>query len=121
MEARSKRKHKRSRAETIATDIADKLLAMQNKSDQLMIELEEKELKFEEKQLEQEVQARREEREFQLQLMHMIMGQHNIMSGPPHSFGRHLHYLYGKMVTIIANSMIIKLSVLYMFSALMSK
>ena len=54
-----KRKLKRSRAETMADDIVDTLVSMQAKSDQMMIELEEKQLRSEEKQREQELQIRR--------------------------------------------------------------
>ena len=81
-----RKKIKRSRAETIANEITDKLLDMQSQSDQLMIALEEKRLKFEEKQMEQDAQLRREEREFQMTMMQMMMG-HNLRRPSPYSYG----------------------------------
>ena len=58
---------------------------MQKSSDQIMMSLEEKRMKMEERQMELDAQIRQEERQFQLQMMQMLMQQNNIMahSVPP--------------------------------------
>ena len=61
------------------------MITMQKSSDQMMMTLEEKRMKMEERQMEIDVQMRREERQFQLQMMEMLMQQnvtHHTM--PPH-------------------------------------
>lgn len=87
----TKKKGKRSRAEIIANEVVEKVMTMQSQSDRLMIELEEKRLKLEEKQFEQKVQLRREEREFQLQMVRMMMGHPLGASHMPtnYPFGNH--------------------------------
>ena len=57
----------------------ESVMKAQSKSDEKMLELEEKRLKMEERQLEREAQQRREDREFQLQMMRLMMG-HGIHS-----------------------------------------
>lgn len=67
------KKRKRSRQESAATELLEKVLAIQSKSDERMIDLEEKRMKMEERLMEKEAQQRREEREFQMQMMIMMM------------------------------------------------
>ena len=70
--------------ESVTGELITKLTDVQQSSDRLMIELEEKRLKLEEKQMEREAQLRREERDFQLQMMRMMMGQFwGAPPGPP--------------------------------------
>ena len=70
----------------MADDIVDKLLSMQAKTDQMMIEIEEKRLRREEKQREHELQIRHEEREFQMRLIQILMME----PGPSQfSYGSH--------------------------------
>ena len=81
------RKRKRSKIEKIESvtgELINKFIEVQQNSDRLMIELEEKRLKFEERQMEKEAQQRREEREFQLRMMQMMMGQ-SVYGTPPSS------------------------------------
>ena len=62
-----KRKHSKiEKVESVTGELITKLTDVQQSSDRLMIELEEKRLKLEEKQMEREAQLRREERDFQL-------------------------------------------------------
>ena len=82
-ESKSK-KRKRGRSEA-TNELLEKMITMQKSSDQIMMTLEEKRMKMEEKQMEIDVQMRREERQFQLQMMQMLMQQnmtHHPM--PPH-------------------------------------
>ena len=72
------RKRKRSEADQIDSatgDLAIKVIEMQHENDQRLIELEEKRMQFGEKQLEKEAHQQREEREFQLWMMQVMMGQ----------------------------------------------
>ena len=48
-----------------------------------MVELEEKRMKMEERQMEREAQQRREDREFQMQMMGMMMGPGMHHFSPP--------------------------------------
>lgn len=50
-------------------------MKVQGESDKQLIWLNEKHLEFEERQVEKETQQRREEREFQLKMMQLMMGQ----------------------------------------------
>ena len=50
---------------------------MQEKSDEMMFKLEEDRTRLEEKQMELDAQLRREERDFKLQLVQMMMRQNN--------------------------------------------
>ena len=78
------RKRKRTNANSDKLDAFDELLGKiidnQKSSEQLLLELEEKRLKYEEKQAEREVEQRREEHMFQLQIMQMMSGS---FYGPP--------------------------------------
>ena len=54
-------------------EMMDSMIKAQSKSDERMLELEEKRLQMEERQLEREMQQCREDREFQLQMMRLMM------------------------------------------------
>jgi len=69
------RKRKRSVKENIVGELLQKVIDAQNTSDLKMMELEEKRLKMEERQMEREAQLRREEREFQMQMVQLMMSQ----------------------------------------------
>lgn len=56
-------------------EMIESVLQAQSKSDDRMMELEEKRLRMEERQLEREAQQRKEERDFQLQMMRLMMGR----------------------------------------------
>ena len=49
-----------------------KMITMQKSSDKMMVSLEEKRMKMEERQMEIDVQMHREERQFQLHMMQML-------------------------------------------------
>ena len=57
----------------------------QSATDQKLLELEEKRLKLEEQQIEREVQLRREEREFQLRMMQMLVARPSFYPPMPYS------------------------------------
>ena len=78
------RKRKRGRNEA-TNELLEKIITMQKSSDQIMMSLEEKRMKMEERQMELDAQMHQEERQFQLQMMQMLMQQNNIMahSVPP--------------------------------------
>ena len=69
------RKRKRNKPENVVGDLLQKVLDAQNSSDLKMMELEEKRLKMEERQMEREAQLRREEREFQMRMVQLMMSQ----------------------------------------------
>ena len=76
--APQQRKRKRSKgdkSDTSTTELISKLLKVQEESDKRLLQLEEKRLEYEERQIEKEAQQRREEREFQLRMMQLMMGQ----------------------------------------------
>jgi len=54
-----------------------KMVTMQEKNDEMMFKLEEKRTRMEEKQMELNAQLKREERDFQLKLMQMMMNHGN--------------------------------------------
>ena len=75
--APQQRKRKRSKGDkndTSTSELISKLLKVQEESDRRLIQLEEKRLECEERQLEKEAQQRKE-REFQLRMMQLMMGQ----------------------------------------------
>ena len=76
------RKRKRERSEA-TNELLEKMITMQKSSDQMMMSLEEKTMKMEERQMEIDVQMRREERQFQLQMMQMLMQQSMSHPMPP--------------------------------------
>ena len=75
LQPRKRKRSKNEKMESLNGEIVDKLVDAQRNSDRVLVELEEKRLKFEEKQMEREALQRREEREFQLRIMQMMMGQ----------------------------------------------
>ena len=82
----SSRKRKRpnsvvEKVESVTSAIIIKLTEMQKSSDDLIRDLEEKRMKYEERQDEHEEQQGREGRQFPLQMMQMIMGHRP----PPHA------------------------------------
>ena len=81
-ESSKARKRKRSKVDDVMDGVARQLLQSVEKNDQRMIELEEKRMKLEERQMERELQAKREERDFQMKLMQMMMSSSPYM--PPH-------------------------------------
>ena len=74
---------KRKRGSEATNELLEKMVAMQKSSDQMMMSLEEKRMKMEERQIELDAQMRREERQFQLQMMQMLMQQNMVHSKPP--------------------------------------
>ena len=69
------RKHRRSvKSDNAIIEMMDSVIKARSKSDERMLELEEKRLRMEERQLERETQQRRKHREFQLQMMRIMMG-----------------------------------------------
>jgi len=64
-------------------ELLDKMIDLQAKSDKLMVELEEKRLRLEERQMERDAQMRREEREYHLQMMQMFTHFSVPHHGPP--------------------------------------
>ena len=78
------RKHKQGRNEA-TNELLEKMITMQKSSDQMMMSLEEKRMKMEERQMELDAQMRREERQFQLQMMYMLMQQNMTHSAPTNS------------------------------------
>jgi len=69
--SKSTKKRKRSKFD-VAGDLMDRLLGMQEKSEKMMVEMEEKRVRLEEKQMELDAAMRREEREYHLKLMSMM-------------------------------------------------
>lgn len=68
------RKRKRSaKSDNAVIEMIESVVKAQSRSDKKMLELEEKRLQMEERQLEREVQQRREDREFQLQMMRFMV------------------------------------------------
>ena len=65
------RKRKKSKYD-VTGDLLDKFISMQEKSDKMMMELENKRAKMEERQMELEAQMRRDEQNFQLQMMNVL-------------------------------------------------
>jgi len=59
------------------------MINLQAKSDKVMVELEEKRLRLEERQMERDAQMRREEREYHLQMMQMFTHFSVPHHGPP--------------------------------------
>lgn len=72
--AAMKRSRKRKeKAENSVAEMLHKVTEYQFATEQKLLELEEKRFKLEEKQMEREAQLRREEREFQLRMMEMLV------------------------------------------------
>ena len=65
------RKRKKSKND-VTGNLLDKLISMQEKSDKIMMELENKRAKMEERQMELKAQMRRENQYFQLQIMSVL-------------------------------------------------
>ena len=99
---RSKKRNKRQsssldKMDTITSAIIGTLTDLQKSSDCLTMELEEKRLKFEEKQAEREERQRQEERQFQVQMMQtMMMGNAPAPPGRMH-VGEPSHTPYGSI------------------------
>ena len=72
---RKRKCSKMEKMESTTGELITKLIDAKQRGDQLLVELEEKRLKFEEKQMEKEAQQRCEEREFQMRMMQMMMAQ----------------------------------------------
>ena len=72
---RKRKRSKGDRSEASTMELISKLLKVQEESDKWLLQLEEMCLKFEERQIEKEAQQRREEKEFQLRMMQLMMGQ----------------------------------------------
>ena len=62
-------------------ELMEKMIEMQEKSDKLLMTLEEKRMKMEERQMELDAQMPREERDFQLKMMQILA--HASHPGPP--------------------------------------
>ena len=76
------RKQKRHNKFDVTRELLDKLIGMQEKSDEMLMELEMKRARLEKKQMEMDMQMRLEEREFQLQMMN-IMARNRSSILPP--------------------------------------
>ena len=88
------KKCKRSKFD-IAGELIDKLIGMQEKSEKMMLDLEEKRARLEEKQIELDATLRHEERDFQFKMMSMMM--RNVNSVPPSAvpyYSMHPSYPY---------------------------
>ena len=72
---RKRKRSKGDKGDASTTELISKLLKVQEESDKRLLQLEEKRLQFEERQLEKEAQQRKEEREFQLRMMQLMMGE----------------------------------------------
>lgn len=70
----SKKRGRDDRMEKIMSGIVDKVMKSQEESDRKFLALEEKRIRLEEHQMEREERMKREEREFQLRMMSMLMG-----------------------------------------------
>ena len=91
----SKSKLKRSKSEA-SKALLEKMVKLQENSDKMMFMLEEKRANMEERQIELDAQLRREERDFQLQIMQMMMRQ-NVPHHPPPVPPYHSSFDYGNM------------------------
>ena len=85
-----KKKRKRPKQDGAVSELLEQMITIQSKSEQRMIDLEEKRMKMEERQMEKEAEQRREEREFQMQMMKMMMMGPNSFQFP--SANTHNHY-----------------------------
>ena len=107
------RRKRPKRRDSVVSDLLEQMITIQTKSEERMIDLEEKRMKMEERMLEKEAQQRREDREFQMQMMRMMMGpvqfppfnqrypspspvpsSDQSTSSPPFPFGSHDNYHY---------------------------
>lgn len=86
IEDRKKRKRARKEDTMVAaiSTLVDKMTKAQSDTDKVFLELEEKRMKMEENMREMEERQRREEREFQLKMMSVLMGAHNSTGPTPH-------------------------------------
>ena len=92
------RKRKRGKQEA-ANALLEKMVKLQENSDKMMYMLEERRAKMEERQMELDVQLRREEWEFQLQMVQM-MSQQSVprqFPPPPSHYGLHSPFSYGSV------------------------
>jgi len=69
--AKNTRKCKKSKY-NVTGELLDKLVSMQEKSDRMIVELEDKRIKMEEHRMELETQMKRDEQDFQLQTMNVF-------------------------------------------------
>ena len=83
----SRKRKKTTKTDGAIVDLLEQVITAQSKSDERMISLEEKRLKMEERQLEREVQLRREAREFQMQTMRMMVMGSGVHQPPPSAGG----------------------------------
>ena len=91
------RKCKRGRNEAI-NELLEQMITMQKTSDEMMMTLEVKRMKMEERQMEIDAQICREERQFQLQMTQMLM-QHNMtVPPPPPQYPMHSTFNFGSIV-----------------------
>ena len=93
IEKATSRKRKKGKVDK-AGEMMDKFIGMQEKSDKMFMELEMKRARLEEKQIEMDAQLRREEREFQLQMMNMLTRNSRGML-PPVAPSYPMHSTYG--------------------------
>ena len=75
-------------------ELLGKIIDNQKSSERLLLELEEKCLKYEEKQAEREAEQRREEHMFQLQIMQMVSGS---FYGPPPMHNASAPFAFGSV------------------------
>ena len=87
-------KRKRSKNE-VANSLLERMVRLHENSDKMMYMLEEKRAKMEERQIELDAQLRREERDFQLQIMQIMMRQSTPHHPPPLPYPVHSSFDFG--------------------------
>ena len=91
------RKRKRGKLEG-TNALLEKMVKLQENSDKMLCMLEEKRAKMEERQMELDAQLRREEREFQLQMLQILTQQNTPCHLPPPPvphYGLHSPFNFG--------------------------
>ena len=91
------RKRKRGKLEG-TNALLEKMVKLQENSDKMLCMLEEKRAKMEERQMELDAQLRREEREFQLQMLQILTQQNTPRHLPPPPvphYGLHSSFNFG--------------------------
>ena len=81
-------KRKRSKNE-VTNSLLERMVRLHENSDKMMYMLEEKRAKMEERQIELDAQLQHEERDFQLQIMQIMMRQSNPLHPPPPSMSNY--------------------------------
>ena len=85
---------RKDKAENTVAEMLQKVVECQSATEQKLMELEEKRFKLEEKQMEREIQLRREEREFQLRMMQMLVGRPSFYTDQPSSLSSYTVFVW---------------------------